>query len=323
MAVTPDKKKIVLTEQLNVETITWGDLTWTNIAKPTRREMDYLAKNFPFHPLDLDDCISRKQRPKLDEYADYLFFIFHYSVYNRETRVSTHDQVAVFISEKYVVTVHSGQLKTLVKQFRECQIDEDARKENMSFGSGFLLYRILDRATDSYFPVLDKILSLTEDVEDVVFDENVEAAQELAILRRDVITQRRIMFPSRAILVTLEPKLKRFTKTDISVYYGDLLDHMGKICDTLDEVKEIVEVYKDTDFILGTDRVNRVMRVLTILSTIVLPFVVVSSIYGMNVILPGGLGGQTGSAITFLVLMIITGIIAAGMLFFFRRKRWI
>jgi len=321
MAVTPDNKTTGM-EPLNVEAVTWGDLTWTNVTKPTQKEMDYLAKGFPFHPLDLDDCLSRKQRPKLDEYKDYLFFIFHFSVYNRETRVSTHDQVAVFIGEKYLVTVHSGQLKTLVKQFRECQIDEEARKENLEFGSGFLLYRILDRATDAYFPVLDKILSLTEDVEDVVFDENVEAAQELATLRRDVITQRRIMFPSRAILVALEPKLKRFTKMDISVYYGDLLDHMNQICDTLDEAKEVIEVYKDTDFILGTDRLNRVMRVLTVLGTILLPFVVVSSIYGMNVILPGGLAGQSGSQATFLLLMAAMALIAAGMLLFFRRKRW-
>ena len=77
MAVIPSKE--VKTEPLNIETISWDNLTWTNVTKPTQREMDYLAKNFPFHPLDLDDCLSRKQRPKLDEYKDYLFFIFHFS----------------------------------------------------------------------------------------------------------------------------------------------------------------------------------------------------------------------------------------------------
>jgi magnesium transporter len=320
MAVIPNSETRI--EPLNVETISWENLIWTNISKPTQREMDYLANNFPFHPLDLDDCLSRKQRPKLDEYKDYLFFIFHFSIFNRETRVSTHDQVAVFISEKYLVTVHNGTLKTLVKFFRECQIDNDVRKENFSNGSGFLIYRILDRAIDAYFPILDKILSWAEDVEDRVFDENVEAAQELASLRRDVITQRRIMFPSRQVLIELEPKLKRFTRMDISVYYGDLMDHFNKICDTLDEAKEIIEVYKDTDFILGTDRVNRVMRVLTILSTIILPFLVISSIYGMNVILPGGHVAE-GSIITFFVLLVVMCGIAAGMLFFLRRKHWI
>ncbi len=319
-AITENKTS--LGEHPNIETIKWEDLVWTNIVKPTRDEMDYLAKSFPFHPLDLDDCLSRKQRPKLDEYKDYLFFIFHFSVYNPDTQVSTPDQVAVFIGDKYLVTVHSGALKTLVKFFRECQIDQQVRKENFRHGSGFLLYRILDRAVDAYFPILDKILSLAEDVEDRVFDENVEAAQELATLRRDVITQRRIMFPTRNVLAELEGKLKRFTAMDISVYYGDLMDHMNKICDTLDEAKEIIEVYKDTDFILGTDRVNRVMRVLTILSTIILPFVVVSSIYGMNVILPGG-HERNGNLVTFLVLMVAMAAIAAGMLLFFRHRRWI
>ncbi len=321
MAVVPENMK-GQSEQVSIERVTWEDLVWTNIIKPTRKEMDFLGRNFPFHPLDLDDCLSRKQRPKLDEYKDYIFFIFHFSIYNRETKVSTHDQVAVFMGDKYLVTVHSGGLKTLVKFFRECQIDEEVRKENFRHGSGFLLYRILDRAVDAYFPILDKILSLAEDIEDRVFDENVEAAQELATLRRDVITQRRIMFPSRTVLMELEGKLKRFTNMDISVYYGDLMDHVNKICDTLDEAKEIIEVYKDTDFILGTDRVNRVMRVLTILSTMILPFLVVSSIYGMNVILPGG-HERSGSLGSFGVLMVVMIAIAAGMLLFFRHKHWI
>jgi magnesium transporter len=314
-------KKAEQIEQLNIESINFGDLTWINITKPTQREMDYLSKNFPFHPLDLDDCLSRIQRPKLDEYKDYLFFIFHFSVYNRATRVSTHDQVSVFIGDKYLITIYSGQLKTLVELFRECQIDEEARRENLSNGSGYLLYRLLDRTVDAYFPILDKILSLMDDVEDSVFDENVESAQEVAILRRDIISQRRIMFPVRTVLAELENKLKRFTKTDISVYYGDLMDHMNKICETLDECKEIVEVFKDTDFVLSTDRLNRIMRILTIIATIVLPFMAISSLYGMNVHMPGGI--TSGSWMPFIVIMVVMAVIAAGMLLFFRRKRWI
>jgi magnesium transporter len=314
-------KEVKPAEQLNLESITWGDLTWINITKPTQREMDYLSKNFPFHPLDLDDCLSRKQRPKLDEYKDYLFFIFHFSVYNRATRVSTHDQVSVFIGDKYLITVHNGQLKTLVELFRECQTDEEARRENLGNGSGGLLYRLLDRTIDAYFPILDKILSLIEDTEDAVFDENVEAAQEVATLRRDIITQRRIMFPVRTVLAELEHKLKRFTKTDITVYYGDLMDHMNKICETLDECREIVDVFKDTDFVLSTDRLNRVMRILTVIATVLLPFLAISSIYGMNVFMPGSI--ESGSWTPFFIIMVVMAVIAGTMLYFFRRKRWI
>ncbi len=307
---------------LHIESIEWEGLVWTDIVNPTRKEMDYLASNFPFHPLDLDDCLSRKQRPKIDEYAEYLFLIFQFSVYNPETRVSNPNQVAVFVGEQFLVTVHDGTLKTLVKYFRECQIDEHVRQENFSQGSGFLTYRILDRAVDAYFPILDKILRLAEDQEDRVFDENVEASQELAILRRDLITQRRIMFPSRAVFAELESKLKRFTRMDISAYYGDLMDHVNKICDTLDEAREIIEVYKDTDYILGTDRVNRVMRVLAILFAIALPFIVVLSVYAMYVLLPGG-RDRAGGAGTFVVLIIAIAALIVGLLLFFKRRHWI
>jgi len=317
MVISPEQ----MIEELNLESITWGDLTWVNIVQPTKREIDYLAKNYPFHPLDLDDCLSRIQRPKIDEYQNYLFFIFHFSVYDRATRVSTHDQVSVFIGDKYLVTVHSGQLRTLVKLFRDCQIDEQAREENFRHGSGFLLYRILDRAVDSYFPILDKILKLVEDVEDTVFDENVEAAHEVAILRRDIITQRRILFSLRSVIAELETKMKRFAKIDVTVYFGDLLDHMNKICESLDESKEVIEIFKDSDFLLSNYRLNRVIRVLTVLSSIILPFLVVSSLYGMNVALPGGV--ERGSIQSFLSLLGVMGLISGSMLYFFHRKRWI
>jgi magnesium transporter len=119
----------------------------------------------------------------------------------------------------------------------------------------------------------------------------------------------------------MENKLKRFSKVDVTDYYHDLMDHMNKICETLDECREIIEVFKDTDFVLATNRVNRVVRILNIFATITIPFIVVSSIYGMNVHLPGGL--TTGSWTTFIVLTLIMIVITCVMLIFFRRRRWI
>jgi magnesium transporter len=308
-------------ESTKVETITYGDLTWINIPSPTKQDIEWLAQNYQFNPLALDDCLSRRQISKLDVYPGYLFFIFHYPLYHKETRIATKQQWSLFVGENYLVTIHTEEMKTTMALFRECQANEESRKEYFSGGSGFLLYRIMDRAIDAYFPVLDKILSLLEDVEDIVFDERIEAAKEISILRRDIITQRAVMFPTRNIFVEMENKLKRFSKVDVTDYYNDLMDHMNKICENLDECKEIIEVFKDTDFVLATDRVNRVIRILNIFATIVLPFIIVSSIYGMNVHLPGGL--TTGSWITFIVLMVIMAIIAIVMLIFFRRRRWI
>jgi len=308
-------------DPLDIATITWGDLTWVNVPAPTEREVEWLANTYDFHPLALDDLLSRKQISKIDTYPGYLFFVFHHPHYQKETGIASKRQWFAFIGENYLVTVNTGDIKTLGALFRDCQANEDSRNEYMNSGSGFLLYRILDRAIDSYFPVLDKILSLMEDVEDAVFDEEAEVAKELSALRRDIITQRAVMFPTREIFIEMENKLKRFSKTDVTAYYNDLMDHMDKICNTLDETKEIIEVYKDTDSTLATNRLNRVVRILNVLATIILPFVAISSIYGMNVFVPGGI--EEGEPTTFIILLAIMSVIAGVMLFIFRRRRWI
>jgi len=305
-----------------VESVTWEGLTWVNIERPTERETEYLAKHYPFHPLHLDDCLSRIQRPKIDESEDYIFIVLHFPVFHKEPRVTVPSQVSIFISENYLVTVHKGEFKPLTKLFDACQSDERALKENLGRSSGYLLYRIVDRLVDYCLPILDKIIDNMERVEEGIFDKVPrETVREISLLRRDIISYRRIIWPLRAVLGTLEPKTRRFVKEDMAEYFGDLLDHTDKIWDNLDECKEVIEGLSDTNNSLTSNRINEVMRVLTIIATIMMPLTVVSSIYGMNIGLPGGLDG--GSSATFGVMIGIMVLIVGGMLFFFRRRRWI
>jgi len=306
-------------EQLNVESLTWGDLTWVNIEKPTERETEYLAQNYPFHPLDLDDCLSRIQRPKIDAYKDYLFLVFHFPVFSKEARVTTPSQLSVFIGQNYLITLHKGELKPLVKLFKECQIDEESRQENFSQGSSYLLYRIIDRLVDYCLPILNKIGDNIEEAEDRIFSERPRGAiKEISTLRRDVISFRRIIWPMRAVIGSLEPKVRRFTKTDLAVYFGDMVDHVDKIWDGLDEYKEIIEGLNDTHDSLANNRTNEVMRILTIAAAILLPITLVASIWGMNIPLPF----QHSSYSLLYIILIMVGIIG-GMLYLFRRQRWI
>jgi magnesium transporter len=306
-------------EQLNLQSLTWGDLTWVNIERPTENETEYLAQNYPFHPLDLDDCLSRIQRPKIDEYKDYLFLVFHFPVFSKEARVTTTSQVSVFIGQNYLITLHKGELKPLVKLFKECQIDEESRQENFSQGSGYLLYRIIDRLVDSCLPILNKIGDNIEEAEDRIFSDRMRGAiKKISTLRRDVISFRRIIWPMRAVVGSLEPRVRRFTKTDLVVYFGDMVDHVDKIWDGLDEYKEIIEGLNDTHDSLANNRTNEVMRILTIVATIFFPITLVASIWGMNITLPFE---RSGLALLYISL-IMAGIIGS-MLYFFRRRHWI
>ncbi len=307
-------------EQLNLETVAWGDLTWVNIQPPTEREKEYLAQNYPFHPLDLDDCLSRIQRPKIDEYKGYLFLVFHFPVFNKELSVLNPSQLSVFIGEKYLITLHKGELRPLVALFRDCEINEEARQEHFSQGTGYLLYRIIDRLVDYCLPIISKISANIEKTEDNIFASRriPRAIGDISMLRRDVIAFRRIIWPMRAVIASMEPKIRRFTTMDMAVYFGDMIDHVDKIWDALDEFKEIIEGLNDTHDSLATNRTSEIMRMLTVIATILLPLTVVASIYGMNIPLP-----FQDSHYSFILVFGVWAVIVTGMLYFFRRHRWI
>jgi len=307
-------------QKLNLESLTCCDLTWINIEGPTEKETEYLAQNYPFHQLDLDDCLSRIQRPKIDKYKDYLFLVFHFPVFSKEAGVTTSSQLSVFIGKDYLITLHRGELKPLVKLFKECQIDEESKQEHFSQGSGYLLYHIIDRLVDYCLPILNKIGYNVERVEDGIFSSEVRSpVREISVLRHDVISFRRIIWPMRAVIGSLEPKIRRFTNSDLTVYFGDMIDHVDRIWDGLDEYKEIIEGLSDTHDSLATNRTNEVMRMLTVIATILLPITVVASVFGMNI----PLGVFEASPYSFLYVFFIMLVIIGGMLYFFHRQHWI
>jgi magnesium transporter len=308
---------------LNLEALSYGDLTWIDIQPPTVKERDYLAQYFPFHPLDLDDTLSRIQRPKIDEYKDYLFFVFNFPRYNKKEQVLSQSQVSVFIGQGYLITLHKGELKPLTKLFKECQENEERQEDYLSHGSGYMLYRILDRLVDYCLPILNKMGDGIEDVEDVIFSTRKRGTvREISRLRRDVIAFRRTIWPMRAVINSLEPRIRRFSKEDLTVYFGDMVDHLDKIWDGLDEYKEIIEGLHATHDSLASNRVNDILRLLTIVTAIGTILTVIVGYYGMNVWLPGGWEG-IGSRVSWLILLLIMAVVTAAMLWYFSRKDWL
>ena len=310
-------------EGLNLEILSYDNLTWMDIEPPTAKERDYLAQNFPFHPLDLDDTLSRIQRPKIDEYRDYLFFVFNFPRYNKRDQMLGYSQVSVFIGQGYLITLHKGDLKPLAKLFRECQDNEERQEEYLAKGPGYLLYRILDRLVDYCIPMLNKIGDGIEDVEDYVFSTNKRGTvREISRLRRDIIAFRRTIWPMRAVINGLEPRARRFASEDLSVYFGDLVDHLDKIWDGLDEYKEIIEGLHATHDSLASNRVNDILSLLTILTAIGTVLTVIVGFYGMNIWLPGGVQVD-GNPVSWVLLLVVMLVVSIAMIWYFRRKNWL
>jgi len=216
----------------------------------------------------------------------------------------------------------TANLKTLRKFFRLCQTSEEAREDNFSHGSGYLVYRLIDRLVDYCLPIVDRIIDQVEKVEDSMFDNSRSVnIKEISILRHNIISIRRIIWPVRAVISCLESKIQRFTDVVLEAYFGDLIDHIEKIWDAIDEYKEIIEGLNDTHDSLASDRINEVLRVLTILATIGTVLTVVVSFYGMNIPLPGG--GTEGNPAAWIILIVLMVAIMAGMLFYFKRKHYL
>jgi magnesium transporter len=302
--------------------ITEGDLTWTDIMSPSSTEVDGLAEKFHFHPLALEDSLSHTQLSKVDDYGTYLFLALHFPVITEGDRLIKSTWLSVFIGENYIITLHGDKLKTLTDLFEECRTNEETRQTYFADGSGYLLYRIIDALIEYCYPVLDRIMNLLDDIEERVYDETHDDSRSIATLRRDIITLRRIVWPWRSVITELRTRIRPFTKEDLGLYFDNLLDQVNKIWENLEEAKEVVEVYKDTDYVLVTNRINRIVQTLTTISAVLLPFLVVSSLYGMNVDLPGGIIVRGGFA-SFGILLAIMFIISGGMLYFMRRRHWI
>ncbi len=304
-----------------VQSIVQGDLAWIDIQHPTLAEMNELRQRFGFHPLNLEDCLSKVQRPKIDVYPDegYLFVVLHFPRFNKATRHSDPAEVDIFVGRGFVVTVHDGQLKPLLQVQAQAQSDEALRARIMGRGSGYLLYRIIDRLVDYIFPILNKIDQHVEAIENGIFDRDVRGlVQDLSLVRRDIIALRRIIKPNIPVLRQLAAREWSFLRVDEDIYFGDILDHLDKQWDMLEDAKEIIEGLNSTLDSLTSHRINEVMKILTIISVVLLPMTLLASVYGMNVDLPLD---EHPFAFSIVVSLMLAA--AVGMLVFFRSKKWI
>jgi magnesium transporter len=165
-----------------------------------------------------------------------------------------------------------------------------------------------------------------DDIEDVVFDEKVAIAREISLLRREITTLRRVVIPLRRLMVDLDKDIQKFSEEDLSLYFDDVKDHIDKVIEALEESKETIEIFKDTDFMLSTEKSNKILGILTILFTLSIPATIIGAYYGMNINLPGGI--QTGPATFFgpftsFIILGITAIVPAfSMILYFRYLGW-
>src|SRR5207253_8146700 len=178
-------------------------LTWIHLDSPTAEEAGLLAERYGWHPLDIEDVVSRRQRPKIDEYAEdgYLFVVLHFPVYDKTVQRLNAAELDFFIGQNYLVTLPTVELLPVTRLFHRCEEDEALREQLFSKGSGYLLYHVLDDLFDYCFPILDKIGYKLDSIEDDVFEgRSEEVVRDISDAKQEIISYRKIIKPERATL---------------------------------------------------------------------------------------------------------------------------
>ncbi len=295
-------------------------LTWLNIDGPTAADAQWLTANFEFHELDIEDVLSRRQqRSKIDVYADHLFIVLHFPRFDKVTKRMQAAELNIFVAEDLVITLPKEPLKPLSALWAQCQARDDVREQQMSKGSGYLVYELVDRMYDYCFPILNKIGHKLDEIEDDIFDgKSDEAVQRISTAKQEIINYRKIIKPQRPTLRGLERTTQRYAPQDLELYFDDIVDKNERIWDELENYKEVVEALDATIESVIRNRQNDLIRVLTMLSAVLLPLTLVTGFFGQNIPLPFAEHWWSN-----LIVLGIMGVIGGGMAWYFRRKRWL
>jgi magnesium transporter len=250
---------------------------WLDLADPSEEDVRTLGEVFSFHPLALEDTLKRGQRPKLDDFGEYMFLVYYGAEIEDGGEVKL-VEVHAFLSGGYLVTVHTDSCGAL-DEARERLDAQSPRSEQ------FVIYRVLDGLTDTFFPVLDRVDERIESLEDEVFERATpDQLEEISALRRQLVELRRIVTPQRDLLARSIDDILEIPglEVDSRNYFRDVYDHSIRISDQIDAYRDLLAGTRDAYLSVVSNRLNQITKQLTVVATIFLPLSFLVGFFGQN-----------------------------------------
>jgi magnesium transporter len=289
---------------------------WLDMQAPQEGDIALLRDEFKFHPLAIEDATRHHERPKVESYEGYYFLVFYAITYDEAKNRLHNEAMNLFIGANYIVSVHEGEITAIDETIKRWQKDEG------DFGNdaGALLYSLLDTITDDYFPIIDRLADRVEALEEQIFERFQESAlQDVFSLKRDLLSIRRIVAPERDVLnVLIRREVPIFERNTI-LYLQDVYDHIVRITDSIDTYRDLLSSALDAFLSVQSNRLNQIVKVLTIASIVLMSDALIAGIYGMNFEFMPELHWQYGYpyAIGLMVVVSITLVVL------FRKWKWI
>lgn len=290
---------------------------WVDLHAPADADAKILRDVFRFNEFALEDALSKLQYPKIESYDAYLYLVLHGIDFRAaQHRFATHD-VDFFLGPNYLVTIHDGKTRTIAGLHETCRKNERILAE----GPAALLHRIVDGMVDNYRPEIEKLEDKLDKLERDVFEQpHVNFVRTILGIKRDITSLRRVALPQRDIVSRLARREFDMISHELAYRFRDVYDHLVRLTDEAlifqDRITGILEAHLST----VSNRLNQVMKVLTVMSTIFMPLTVLTGMWGMNIRLPQFPGGD--GVQFWWVLGIMVGM-SSVMLYLFRRKGWI
>ncbi len=292
------------------------NVVWADVSDPTGQDFIALAEEFNFHPLSIEDCQKAHQRPKVEEYPGYYFIV----LYEAEL-VGADDhlelrELNIFLGSNYLVTVHSRPIRAIetAKRLWHEWID---RAEH---GSGMLAYLLMDAIVDDYMPLLDILSDRMDDLEDQIFGEfKPESIEEIFRIKKQLLYLRRTITPLRDVFNVMLRREQPIFQRAIYVYFQDVFDHIIRVADTVDTLRDMLGSTMDAYLSVQGNRMNIIMKRLTSIATILMSVTLIAGLYGMNFTHMPELGWKYGYVFA-LAWMFMIGF---GLYFFFRKRNWL
>ncbi|MDO8648959.1 MAG: magnesium transporter CorA family protein [Candidatus Peregrinibacteria bacterium] len=303
-----------------MRSFTHQQFTWLDYPKPEERELRVLQQKYNFHDLDIEDCLSEHERPKIEEYDNYLFLVFHIPYLAKGTDRIRKVEVNIFLGQDYIITVHSDEIPVIDELGKQVTDSQSRLDELFRQGTGFFLYELVEELFDDGFPILDRIRKKLRSLETELFDSDAEVdiLREIMSLKHNIITMRSILLPQRSLIAMLEHKHSKFISEELGIYFGDVLDAIERQWSLLETAKELCEALEDTYESILRHKSNTVIVLLTIFSVTMLPLTFITNLYGMNVPLP-----LQEHPMSFFLLLGLMATILVGTIGYFVWKKWL
>ncbi|MDR0971843.1 MAG: magnesium transporter CorA family protein [Bacteroidales bacterium] len=304
-----------------IETINFENVKWLHILNPSEDDFNYLLKEFEFHPLDIEDCRSVNQRPKIDEYDDYYFLILHFPFFDKANKFVRVKEVKIFWGKDYIVTIGRSHwvVKNLFKDLQKMKQNNSEELQSIVESSDSLLYNILDRLMVETYTLILRIGTEVDGINYDIFTKKAEKViEQLSITRKNIISLNTTFKPQVRVFHKFESGGIKGYEEDMEDYWGNILDQYQKMFDLVEDYGELIEGLSHTFDSLQTNKTNEIMKILTFISTIMLPLTLITGIYGMNVELP--FMNEKG---TFGFLMLFMLCVSIGFFIYFKKKRWL